>query len=51
MQNGNKEWRFDNLRKAIFSKTEILQAEDNSSSDHEFGVNSTSTATAAFFIS
>ena len=48
-QNGNKEWRFDNLRKAILNEIEILEAGQNSSSDYAFGDNSTSAATAAFF--
>ena len=48
-QNGNKEWRFDNLRKAILNEIEILEAGQNSSSDYAFGNNSPSAATAAFF--
>ena len=49
-QNGNKEWHFDNLRKAILNEIEILEAGQNSSSDYEFNNRSTSTATAAFFM-
>ena len=49
-QNGNKEWHFDNLRKAILNEIEILEAGQNSSSDYQFNNRSTSTATAAFFM-
>lgn len=49
-QNGNKEWRLDNLRKAILNEIEILEAGQNISSDYESVVSSTSIATAAFFM-
>ena len=49
-QNGNKEWGLDNLRKAILNEIEILEAGQNISSDYEFGVSSTSIATAVFFM-
>ena len=47
-QNGNKEWQFDNLRKAILNEIEILEAGQNSSSDYELSSNSTTATTAAF---
>ena len=40
-QNGNKEWQFDNLHKAILNEIEILQAGQSSSSDYELSNSTT----------